>query len=865
MTVWRAWLLVARRQWGARKGLVGVVLLACVVPLMVTVLASVASSSAAPRPGELVHRNLGPYQLRVQADSPEELQELVSIGQSSGSTSQDLVVTTPGVLVTASSAVEVTVEAGAVQQAQLDSRFRILRGDLPAAADEMALSKNAAVALGVDVGSGLKWGARAYRVSGIVRERSNFDSRLALLTAGADTGDVQLGDASRTHHNLYLAGAASVPELQDAYLRVGYGVLTRFSGAESVQHDDGEFVLLLRRTSIALLTLSLVIVVVCMAAVARFVASDLHTLHLLGFNRRARSLLAGSVGLLIGVVAAAVGLTLGLATVAPSREALERVVGSEWYATRADLNWLFAAVGLVVLSASAAAALWSRSSSDDRPNVPVGVGSGRSRTAWMSVAQVGGVSGVVLAAAALAVGKPTFLLVVSVLVAPALAIVLWVLAGSRLAGRDQKGGLTTARLLAHAYLSDRPAVPVTTAALTAGLLAFPITAVLMIAGIEGDNAGPVRASVPRSEMAVYIGATDLAPGELAAISEESGADRTSTWSLALLPAGTRGEQASAWVPALPERPSRACSTFGGRTDGAVAEDACAIGFRGTALGQPAALAEILGRELTPTEQRFYASGGALALDAAAEDEGVVRLIPTSAIGSPFDSRGIELPSMLVAPAAGTRVSQATPAVWLSADVATSQLPRATAQSGMTLRSGQQQAAFSYPSAVTAEVEQRLRRAIVTRVEVGGSEEFLVTRLDASRVSAVRNLLDNFHVVALLLTVTAAGCCALALGRELRVEQRVLDDLGVAAGATARWRATITGGSTAAGAIAAVMTGAFCAILIVGQEVGGRVPVSAWLGLASVLLVPALASAVAYGVARVRRTSATAWEMGFVQE
>jgi hypothetical protein len=221
--------------------------------------------------------------------------------------------------------------------------------------------------------------------------------------------------------------------------------------------------------------------------------------------------------------------------------------------------------------------------------------------------------------------------------------------------------------------------------------------------------------------------------------------------------------------------------------------------------------------------------------------------------------------MSARPAQGTTVSSKVPTLWLSDARLGS--PAGAVDGEGSLKAGQRQVAFVFSSAVTADVEQLLRRAIVTRVEVGTGDEFLVTQLDASRVSLVQRLLENMFWVALVLAVGAALYVALALKQAQAASDRILYDVGVTVREIRRWRAKLVGLSTAVGGLVAVVVGAACASAVVLGETGGAaVPAAAWLRLLPLAVLPVVTGLVAAAAAGLRsRRRESAWGRGFAAE
>lgn len=836
--------------------MVAVAGLACLAPMILLTIVSLASASATPEPGELSNRELGPYDLRIQADSPEEAATLLALAKSKGASDPLQVVVTPGVLTTDRSAASAMLEISQAGELFLQSRFRVVDGHLSADPDGIALTRDLATALGVGVGDLIEHKGRHATVTAVVLNRSNHAARTALVPSSGPRNSAFLGDPARTQYSLYLHVSRDNPDqtkaVADTFQRRGYGVLTRWSGAESLVATDGEFVQLLRQLSFASLALSLLIVVVAIGVVSRMIEGDLHTLFLLGLDKRTRSLLAALLGSTTALVTAAIGIAIGLTGGVALRSLLEGLNSSDWYATRVASGSLALAVTTVVAIAGATAFIWNRSSSSvERETTSAGT---QHAHRWRQYVTLVAAFGLLAGLVAVAAGRWTLLLLLAVFVAPGLAIGIWLRASSYL-GKPGRNPATASGVLLTSYVRDCVDIPAAGSAVTAGLLAFPLAGGLMITGLTVNGGDSDRPLVPRPMMAVYNGPVTMSPADIDAIGHEAGAEHNYHWTLALLPGATSGELADAWIPALPVKAGKACPTAGNATSGD-AQSLCNEALRGIGLGDDDVIGAVLGRPLTEPENNILAAGGALSLNPALANAGRIRLVPMSGLSPGIHAPQVDLPVTVASTAPDTKISSTVPTVWLSSQY------YSKGQAAQKFRPGQLQAAFVFAGPVTPEKEQVLRRAIVRRVEVGSSDEFLVTHLNASQVNLVQQLLKSTFWVALILSAGAAAYTAIALRQSQRCAEGVLHDLGGTQGTIARWRAGLVGASTLIGTVAAVLVAALSGTLVVFGEVGQAIPAEGWLRLLPLVTIPVVAAAIAAAFSYRRRSWNTfAWGLG----
>lgn len=823
------WLLVSRGMRARRSMLVVIAFLTMSAVLPVTFVSTVVASGA-PRGDELADRLLGPYDLRVQGETLEEARTLTGLAVKGAQST--VMLSTPVSVSTPSHAAAGSAEVGRPEEGYWESRFDVSAGRFPSAAGEVALSDTLAAVMAVEVGESVHVSGHARTIVGLVRERAVSSSRLIL--SFDDPVSATQGDSASTAWNVFVARAGDLDEASEPYVRRGYGVLRRGGGDSDILVSDGEFTALLTMVSKGLLGWAGGMGVITIIMLARGLRRDLAMIGSAGFGPGHVAALLMIMYVAIAAPVALLSVAAGVGSAAWLRPSLEALGNSAWYAVRPDVP----VVGGLALALTSGAAL----------AIVAVTSSGRMSPAWFSrtgaFGHVLGLVGAAVAVSAVVTGRWTFLLGAALLVAPWMALVgaAWLkrFARSRASGESRR----YPALLAWASLRADTATVPSLSALIAGLLVAPLTLGLVLAALTGATTSS-NALVPRPDVAIYSGGADFNGADLRKAGVEAGSSKVAVWRLATIPLNL-GDGLTE-IPALPKVGAEACSPAVHGQAGSDT-DLCALGLRGVGVGDADALAVVLGRPLRDDERAFVDGGGVLVTDARMVQDGHVAVTPFNVpAGTPLPAKRR---AMVVSPAPGTSVSPIVPTVWVSS----------TAAGLAGLRQGQFQAAFDFGSPVSPDVEQRLRRELVTRLPVASEEEFLSTHLDATRVNLVQGLLSRFGVLSLLIVVCVSTIGSLMFRRSHTHHMAVLGDLGASRRSVRWWHASALSAPAVVGCAAAVVVALVSAWAIVRGEVGATLTVAQVLRLWPVALAPILVAFLAWLAAP--RRGQSAWRSGF---
>ncbi|MGY1855059.1 hypothetical protein [Modestobacter sp. SYSU DS0290] len=827
------WWLVTRRLVRHRARLLLVLSLAISVPTGVAVLGAVVSASAAPAPGELNARLLSGSAARVQADDPAGAERVIAAARAHGVTPVREFLSTPVVLTGPSAAVSVQLQVGAQLPAEPGARLQLLAGDWPTTAGDACLTEPAAAVADIGVGDLVDSRAGRLRVTCVVRDRTEFGSRAALALGAIDAARPETEDARRATHHLLFAGddgtgQQPLLEFSDDLAHQGWTVLLAGGNADTVRADDGEALSLLRTLSWILLPVVVLTSVLVLVQAVRRSQRDLHLLRLVGWTPRLSALLAGALVLLPVSAALLAGGGLGLVGAVVSRDTWQRLLGAQWYAVRADPAVLAALAVVVIVVPVLVTATWAGRSMDTRPAATTPV-SGTLHRLLRPVA----IGAVLTTAAIVVTGQWTFLLLAAVLAAPAVVPPL-----ARLGRRVPRpvgapGRGSVAGLLRRGHSTHSPGTVLGTALLVAAVLAFPTTAVLMIGGIEGETRTGTSL-VPRPSSAVYVGHAPLTATDARSAADAVGARLSSWQSLAIVQPAPDGAEVLT-SPAVPALARTVCT-------GTTADDRCERVLRGVGVADPVALESLLGRRLSAAEQRSYAAGQAMVLDAGLISDGAIPLIPA---GDLFVSSGTitSFPAESAAFGPGTSPTSSLPAVFVAPTALTGS--GNGPEAGLTLVAADTSYLFELQGPVTSAQERELRRTIVSRVEVSGDDEFLLTRLDAARISVLRQVLDRFPLATLVLATALGALACSMLARDAARDRSVLAALGVTGSTTAAWFGSTLASASALGVAAAAAVSFPAAWVLVRMEVHHGLPGSAPLSVSFLLLVPVVMAGVGW--------------------
>lgn len=502
----------------------------------------------------------------------------------------------------------------------------------------------------------------------------------------------------------------------------------------------------------------------------------------------------------------------------------ERLLGAQWHAVRADCTVLTALALVVVVVPVLLTAGWAgRTAGTATARRPRGATGTVSRLVRATAIGTG-----LAALAVAATAQWTYLLLVAVFAAPALVVPLTRL--SRRRSGSEPVGRSVAALLRRRYTAAAPATVLGAAMLVAAVFAFPATAILMIGGIEGEPATMAASLVSRPSSAVYVGHAPLTAADAQQAADVVGAQLTSWQSLSITQPAPDGDEVMT-SPAISALARSVCL-------GPTADARCERVLRGVGVADRDAVESLLGRNLSDAERAAYAKGTALVLDKGTiSGDGTVTLIPAGDLFIP-SCLAVPLPALSTPVGRGTVPTSSLPAVFLAPEAVSA------AATGTTLIAADTSYLFELDGPATAAQERSLRRAIVARVEVSGDDEFLLTRMDAARVSMLRQVLDRFPVVALLLAAGVAVLSAAMLSRDAARDRRVLLALGASRRTVATWFATTLAATATAGAVAALGASGVADWVLVRMEVHHGLPASGWVSVWFLLPIPLVTGTVA---------------------
>ena len=822
----RALLYVARRQWPTRWRLVALVSLLIVAPLAIAVAAATVSASAAPRPGELTRRSLGPYDVQVTVPTFAAADTVRTRAAADGARTVEVLESQSEFVRSARSGGVIRTETGTPDPRLWQARFELVSGSWPGRDGEACLSADAAELLAVGAGGRVSGGGTVLSVRCVYRDRSDFSARSAVVAGDpATAGRVETTDAPTYAVYAQTPTPADAQGIADGLAGRGYDVLLAQSLADQVEAAGSRLVTAAARVAWILLLLSQLAAIFATRSLVQLGRADSRVLYLQGFDRRARQALALGLVALVTAVSSVMAVGAGTAVAWWARSSLEQAAAQQWFGFRPPAGRVAVLVLLVEAGTLVSAAVWTAVSAPEteRREHPV-----RRRRTNAPLRRLGVATGSVaaLTAAIAAVSRSwTVLLVVAPLAAVSLAVLV---RSARTTGGPAAAGSTT--LLARAYSRRVPVVGLVGAALTALLFAFPVTAVLTIRGLDGDP-GDDLAAVPRSDQAVYVGTTNVTTRQLADAGARAGATSTVHWRLAGLPTGLPGDPPDATSAAVADVARRCVNTREADTF------VCAEALRGVGLATQSTLETVVGRPLSRAETEFWRAGGALVLDDRLRQDATVRIVPVSGLAPGTATPSRTLPARRLALPSDTRPSGSVPSVWLSSG-ATSADP-----AGAVIRPGQAQAAFVFDKPVDAATDAALRRALTSEAEFTASEEFLVDRTDAGQVNVVRAALARYWVLAMSLALVAAAFTALTMNRDLARYRQLIVGLGLGWAIVGRTVADVTARSVAVGVGSSLVAGIGCAEVLVRGETGAWLPLAAVAGVAPTLLGPVIAVAV----------------------
>lgn len=255
--------------------------------------------------------------------------------------------------------------------AELSEGYRILRqGQLPSADDEVVLSAAAFEALAVDIGDLVKLGDDWYRVVGVQVSPLALDT--LFVTTSLETG-LALLESTKASDNQpaptaleWLVGAPLQTDTLNQLEADGWDVTTRAGVLALAEHDAFDVTnVYLALMAFVFLGELLLIFSGVYAIVFRGRVREQGLLSAVGAPRRLRLRIAMWDGLLVGITAAALGISGGVLL---ARLAMQSVAASAnlfWTHLLIPYGWLATVAGLMLLSAGGAAWLASRHVTSD--------------------------------------------------------------------------------------------------------------------------------------------------------------------------------------------------------------------------------------------------------------------------------------------------------------------------------------------------------------------------------------------------------------------------------------------------------------------------------------------------------------------
>lgn len=786
------------------------------VPISLTVLTAVSSASAEARPGELAARLLGPFDVKVLIPSLDEAARVSSMARNAGLPDSSTARSGLTGLSAAASQLTVRIEQAQLPESALTARAELLHGTWPERDTDLCVSEAAAASSSLQLGDAVNTGGQNTRLTCIYRERSDYAARSAYLRAPASDATAAVVDISDSEIQVYLGGArdqTAMLSFQDQLLGQGLAFTSRSSRQDGLQVADAATVKLLRRLSWIGIPAAAVILFLALLSMSRSVEADLSTLYLLGVLRRERAKVAALLALAASVTATIVGTAIGLALTLGLRPRWEANSAAQWYGVRLDLDFVVLLVGLLVVGTTVAS-FWHSLRRQECLEEMASASRRGERMNLTAVTRKTAVAACALFAGSLVFVQSWLAILAAVLVAPAVALsllsgALWLT--KRLTPQHITG------LLIQRYLTQRPGVLITTSLLAAVLLAVPLSVVFVMQGLVGDDgSGDDVRSTPRPTSAVYVGTATLAKSDLVLLGTDAGAERVTAWNTALV-RWNNGEQ-DLWVPAVPAA-ARSCFTTRSASSAKLEPSACRSALAGALVASPTEIADLIGRDLTPAEQTFLGTGGALVLDPrlltnkSSIDMTVVPGLQNVSLPT------IPLRALAVPSGPTTTVSDSVPSVLVSSESPVISASQDTGADGQ-VRPGQPRALFEFTEPVAARNEQALRRGIVARTEVPLNEEFLVSRL-SERASGVQTVVSTTAQIIPGLACLATFFVLLALRRDTAQESRVLLDCGLPARSLAVGTAAVVAlaslvAVTTAGAAAALAAQTLFTIEMVGS-------------------------------------------------
>ncbi|MBP2337232.1 putative ABC transport system permease protein [Saccharothrix coeruleofusca] len=815
---------LARREMAAQRSSSLLVLILITLPVLGITAYLTADASAIASPESRIARELGGADVRVLVEAPEPFAEGVARSRADITTEfgPDSQV---AALVKVSSTtragdreVPTTIHLHDTASPLTEPLYRLLSGKRPASADEVALSEATARRLAVSVGDRVTVAGvdRPLVVSGVQFDPRDIEAAFAVLPdSGELVGPLTAErEASPTLSWLVKIGPQAPPPGTVGTLTV---VNKRMVLLESQPSNRSLFFGVFLGS---LLEITLIVAAV-FATTARRQRRFYALLALSGAGPRQRFGIACAHGLVIGVIAAAIGVAGGVLAALLLRGTLEQATKTRWEQLTVPTGLLGQVVLLAVAATVLSAALVSRSSATRNPAEALhGRESviGRSRRGLILVG--GGLLavGVTSMVFGLLVRRETF--------AP-LGVLLGVFGGGLLltvllprllvVGRGM-------RLPARLAIRDTALAPSRTAALATAIASMIAVATTMTFYLTGMAANPdYKPYVPDApeNAAVFTTRAPVAPDVLGRAAEQLGAPGAIAFREAALsvPEGA--------TPSPVQISSAALGAFSPLT-AVVAEDEAD---------------ELLGRPLSDAERRAFTTGSALALNPGLVSDGSVLLkgslprTPGNASTPPtFTEVDVRMPALVVA----DRKFRRAPLLLVTEQVARARNLEPLSQS------------YSYlfrSSALPSEAAEDQARATLLEGAEGRvlSGKLLVERGD-SRPRVV-NLINRLIVP--LLVVFCLVIIAMGIGlstNQLKDDFAVLAAVGAQPGivrAVASWQA---GATAAIGVVFGVAIGGAGAVaMVAGSE-------ARWTVLPLGLTVAAAAAVVLLAAALGRATA-----------
>ncbi|MEV6525787.1 FtsX-like permease family protein [Longispora sp. NPDC051575] len=806
------------------------------VPLTVATLVATLTATAVPTPEEFARRGLGAATLRAELPALGARPPAEALGQGTakirelvpGARDIQPVISQDSRLVKGDR--EVAGSSFGIDGANPmhAGRFTVEKGTLPASDGETALSAAVARRLGVGTGDKVTVDGSELTVSGIVVDRAGTTRTFAVATvptavtmAARTTGGEAAGRSKQVTIAWHLAGVDPTTTrrvLQDA----GWRTLDRSDFATKGSDQIGQLPALTLGLTALMLALAILLMGAGFAVAASSSRREIGLLAVCGAGPAQRRLVLTCNGLVLGVLATALGLGVGVGLAALAYPRVAASVEQVWTELRVDvpLMVVFGVIGLggPVLAAWLAgrqvATMDPWVALHERPSATGRAATRRTRR-WSVAAVVTAV--VVLGLATLAGNLALTALAALVAVIGAAGI-------TRMAVPWLARRADVARPGMRVALRSHAAAPGRGTALIAAIGAVVTVAGLVMLGVGGLTERAASTYRPSSPVGTTVVDThDTLPGttisDMARRLDATGVARINL----AMPADAVGQNT---YLATVENPAAVCYRTP-REDPRVCAQRAGFdtSFWYVGIVEPAQLATILGRPLTGAEESAYREGRVLAFSDRIVADGTVRIWDRDPRGA-RDRQPKLLPAVV---ASGARIHSDLPFAYLSPESAAAAGFRNHPQVQYVIRS----------AATPPESAEDAARAMLT-ADAGGYARLYVERGDP----ASRNLGTVLMIcaVALLALATVVSVLAVALAAgELAPEFATL----AAVGATSRFRRGLSAAYSTVTATLGVLLGlAVLAAVSPAQSRAMDVPGSglAWLMLLGTAVAAVVVSA-----------------------